>query len=119
MYTLKVTEEQLLVIEQAAHLLARCSMGQFDHILWGVHNVASKCNAGEARRNFDDASDGLFGSGTGIANCDAQGKRAWDLYQVVRKQLADDSGKEPDGTVRFREPYAAMQEPLAKVTRDA
>lgn len=114
-YTLTVTPEQAQVIEQACELLARCSMGQLDHILWGVHTAAAHALP-SARDNLDAASRTMFGPGTGIAQADDQGKRAWDLYQVIRKRLADDSGQEPDGTVRFREPYAAMPEPLASIT---
>jgi hypothetical protein len=116
-YTLTVTEEQATVIEQACELLSRCSMGQFDHILWGVDRVASSGHTETARDDLDAASRVIFGPGTGIANCDAQGKRAWDLYQVIRKQLADDSGQEPNGTVNFREPMNTAGEPLAQIGR--
>ena len=119
-YTLMVTDEQAKVLEQACELLARCSMGQFDHSLFAVHTVAAKpCNA-SARACLETASRYLFGPGTGIINCDAQGKRAWDLYQVIRKQLADDSlapGDEPGPYVRFNEPHNTAGEPLAEIAR--
>lgn len=117
-YTLTVTEEQARVLEQACELLARCSMGQLDHILFGVYTVAAKpCNA-SARACLETASRHLFGPGTGIVNCDAQGKRAWDLYQVIRKRLADDSlapGEQPGLSVRFNEPRNTAGEPLAEI----
>jgi hypothetical protein len=117
-YTLTVTAEQATVIEQACELLARCSMGQFDHILWGVNTVAVQSNVTDARERLDDASRQLFGTGTGIVNTDAQGKRAWDLYQVVRQRLAVDGlapGEKPDGTVRFNTPMNTAGEAFAEI----
>ena len=102
MYTLTLTKEQATVVEQACELLARCSMGQLDHILFGVYTAAGAPEHTEARAGLDYAARKLFGNGTGIANCDAQGKRSWDLYQVVRYRLSHDT-REDDGTVGFRE----------------
>lgn len=118
MYTLTLTKEQATVVEQACELLARCSMGQFDHILWGVYTVAEKPmpEYADARAGLEYASRKLFGNGTGIANCGAQGKRAWDLYQVVRYQLAHDT-REDDGTVKFREFMNTAGEAPATITQ--
>lgn len=116
-YQLDVSAEQLEVLCDAAHLLARCSMGQFEDILWLCHVAAARNDRdGIARDCFLRASRTLFQDGCGIANADAQGKRAWDLYQVVRKRLADDSGSLPEYHVNNREPSAICDEPLATVT---
>ena len=120
-YALTVTKEQATVIEQACKLLARCSMGQLDHILWGVHRLAdvNGVSYADARVYLEAAGRALVGTGTGIANCDAQGKRAWDLYQVIRQRLAVDAlkpGEAPGPFVRYNEPMNTAGEPMATIT---
>lgn len=119
-YTLTLTKEQATVLEQAAELLARCSMGQLDHILWGVYTVAALPNQEDARHQLERLQYALFGTATGIANCDAQGKRAWDLYQVIRQRLAVDAlapGEEPGPFVRYNAPMNTAGEPLASIEK--
>jgi hypothetical protein len=138
-YTLHISEKQAQTISHACEVLARLGMGQFKDALeclplkeyapdgWhedmeGIAHILKK---------HTTILHGV-GSYHGIssAKTSPESKTAWDVYQVIRHQLAWDAAKAeghpgegetrpPSWSVVYDNPMKTSAEPLAWIEKDA
>jgi hypothetical protein len=114
-YTLTVTEAQARLLSEAAELLGRLHMGQFDSLDYLF--------AGDIPRGlFDALKVAMFpelpgGQFYSISNAKLPDKTrvAWDMHAVIRHRLAWDNHPEGGPTNQFYEPRHLGAEPLAEI----
>lgn len=91
MNTLKVSDKQLRVIQNALELYARIGIGQFDRVLDEFWDI--KGDRQTARRYLDMAHVEITGypanAGISISMAESKFKIAWDIYRIIRKNLFD------------------------------
>lgn len=95
-YKLTVNEKQLCIIRQACEWMARMYMGQVDCLLFDMGIGYDSHDAHVAAQQLKEAMTGLDGHAYHSLTSDKvddDARIAWDIYQVVRHQLAWDNLK--------------------------
>ncbi len=121
MYTLDMNEEQAKILCKALDLFSRVGCGQFEEIL-GHPTMVKRLLRGEsqhARRvssSLLDAAKQILtghvpGSSTGITVADEPNRVAYDIFQVIRHQLAIDND-DHELSVHRHEPMKWSEQPL-------
>jgi hypothetical protein len=125
-YRIEVSLAQLRALNSACELLARCGMGQVKDVAFRCDSVpCSLCSGAQDDwylwRDALWAADRVWEARNGGAGgCDSlgpEGKLAWDLYQVLRHQIAEATfpDGECQGHVWRYPPFSCCDHPLAKI----
>ena len=121
-YRLEVSAEQARILRNACELYSRIGMGQFDRLL---DEFDAKWT-GEEKELCDRLHVLLTGmppnAYKSISAAPERFRVAWDLVQIIRKQMYDDSGHVPRGFAPVDSDTPRRQsehEALAKIERAA
>lgn len=127
-YTLKMSECQAEAVLNGLELLSRLHMAQFSALVdyFCIHNHKAydrrvdRDMLDRVMRAVHKEVTGLDGSHYAISSPDVsvEGKRAFDMMQVLRQRIAYD--RQPSGghTVNFDDPISYTGEPLMTVTSE-
>ena len=128
MYTLDMNEEQAEILCKALDLFSRVGCGQFEEIL--RHPTIEKSLLQKEDTQFtrrvssgmlDSAKQMLTGHApgvsTGITVADEPNRVAYDIFQVIRHQMAIDDD-EHELSVHRQEPMQWSDQPLPEITKE-
>ena len=124
MYSIKLNEKQLRVMETALELVGRLGIGQLNmvaEVLWQMYPEEKYYPASDFYRLMESMKSLMHMNGQGITHDDTSdiAQIAWDMYQVVRKGRYDNMDKENKQLLSYstiaNEPMNWGPEPLIEV----